>query len=878
MSQVITNAFEQYWQSSLAAEQPVVLDEFILADIPNLDINAPIDPDTGLPPAGQIVHRQTVDQRGRINNNAVAYTIVMDTTVGDFSFNAMYLRNKTNGVIGMIVYKGRENKLKTDQTTGQTGTSLVKSMLMGYDQAAEATITHVDAGTWQIDYAARLRGMDEDIRQLQADLYGHNTFVGDGFKVVEKDGAYQVTPGVAIVGGLRVELKQPEIIHPGTKQIGVWVDVHRSGSLLSEHQNHFTIITSVADLADHVDSNGYPHYVAKLGTVKADSTVIDDRGQGGSGGSGAIPDTLALWKRSMAEAGYDLIGQFGTALIIEASDQVVLSKSGKEVYAWMGELPKEIPIGATPENTGGMGSRSWNPINHELLRKELTSGGSDITSIATLEARLVDTDGYKLLGDSIVVRLSALKERFGVAAWAQAANYRIFHIDVDDEKSHPYIVPNGQTIILDAAVTHEAPSKCFDFTNSSGWRLTGNGELRGGTTRPLEQSPTHFGLYIQDCFRYSIDGNITVKYFGAVGMYGDGSSETSGDVSFSSVRGLRCEENYVNYQLLNGFQQEYTTFVSCWGIRATLANGIVETGNIYWLGGGLSHGYGDGIRLQQPSIGGNPHHGIFSGCEFNHNQGHNLLADKIAYGMNFANCSWFSGGASESGDIYINSSRGVNLDGGILGCDVRVIEDTREPHTGWNSIKNMHVFNVDWSNAGARIITGGSFSRNKLSIKNNFTNDGMWRFNDVGGAGVYANYRAADNIQITSAAQTLKFTSKMRDDRNCYDINTGFFTAPFAGVLRARACLHLLTNSNVQTAGHNLLFFRDDDGTGSAFTQLGKAKPVADGGNAMACVDGTFEIPVSAGAKILMQYQAPDFSTQLCDIDMNNSYISFEMM
>ncbi|MGN5061374.1 phage tail-collar fiber domain-containing protein [Aeromonas sp. 6P] len=257
--------------------------KFILADIPNLDITSPIDPDTGLPPESQIVHRQNVDQRGRINNNAVAYTIVMDTTVGDFSFNAMYLRNKQNGVIGMIVYKGRETKLKTDQTTGQTGNSLVKSMLMGYDQAAEATLTHVDAGTWQIDYAARLRGMDEDIRQLQADLYGHHTFVGDGFKVVEKDGAYQVSQGVAIIGGLRVELKAPEVIHPGTKPIGVWVDVHRAGSLLSEHQNHFTIITSVADLADHVDSNGYQHYVAQLGTILADSTIEDGRSQNSQG-------------------------------------------------------------------------------------------------------------------------------------------------------------------------------------------------------------------------------------------------------------------------------------------------------------------------------------------------------------------------------------------------------------------------------------------------------------------------------------------------------------------------------------------------------------------------------------------------------------------
>ncbi|WP_404839925.1 phage tail protein [Aeromonas media] len=373
MSQVITNAFEQYWQSSLAAEQPVVLDEFILADIPNLDITAPIDPDTVLPPESQIVHRQNVDQRGRINNNAVAYTIVMDTTVGDFSFNAMYLRNKQNGVIGMIVYKGRETKLKTDQTTGQTGNSLVKSMLMGYDQAAEATLTNVDAGTWQIDYAARLRGQDEDLRQLASQLYGHHTFIGDGFKVVQQDGGHQVTQGVAIVGGLRIDMKQPEVIHPGTKPIGVWVDVHRSGSLLSEHQNHFTIITSVADLTDHVDGNGYQHYVAKLATVQADSTVIDGRGQGGSGGSGAIPDTFALWKRSMAEVGYDLVGQFGTKLTIQNAKQVLLSKEGTKAYAWQGELPKDVPADATLENTGGFGPGLWLDKSDASLRKNVAS-------------------------------------------------------------------------------------------------------------------------------------------------------------------------------------------------------------------------------------------------------------------------------------------------------------------------------------------------------------------------------------------------------------------------------------------------------------------------------------------------------------------------
>ncbi|MGL5129894.1 MAG: phage tail protein [Aeromonas popoffii] len=364
MSQVITNAFEHYWQSSLATEQPVVLDEFILADIPNLDITSPIDPDTGLPPESQIVHRQNVDQRGRINNNAVAYTIVMDTTVGDFSFNAMYLRNKQNGVIGMIVYKGRETKLKTDQTTGQTGNSLVKSMLMGYDQAAEATLTHVDAGTWQIDYAARLRGMDEDLRQLASQLYGHHTFIGDGFKVVQQDGGHQVTQGVAIVGGLRIELKQPQVIHPGTKPIGVWVDVHRSGSLLSEHQNHFTIITSVVDLTDHVDDNGYQHYVAKVATIFMNGLPDDERSE--NNGGGGIPGTFNLWKRSMAEAGYSLVeGSFELGGVLPNQNSVMLDISSETVWSWNGEFPHAVIKGTDPKRSGG----NYRQRTAETLRK-----------------------------------------------------------------------------------------------------------------------------------------------------------------------------------------------------------------------------------------------------------------------------------------------------------------------------------------------------------------------------------------------------------------------------------------------------------------------------------------------------------------------------
>lgn len=277
MSQVITDAFASYWQQCLVDETPVELDEFVLAYVPGLDPDAPIDPASGLPLPEQIVHRHPVDQRGRINNDAVAYSIVMDTTVGDFTFNAMYLINSALNLVAMIVHKGDETKLKTDPANGQTGNSLVKSMLMEYDRAAEASETVIDASTWQIDYAARLRGMDEDLRRQALGTFGQAAFYGDGFKLVNASGLYKVQPGQGYVGGLLALLTSEQEVTPSAKPMGLWLDVYRAGTLLSPWVNHLTLTLSAADLVDYVDANGYPHFVTKLAVINADDSVTDTR-------------------------------------------------------------------------------------------------------------------------------------------------------------------------------------------------------------------------------------------------------------------------------------------------------------------------------------------------------------------------------------------------------------------------------------------------------------------------------------------------------------------------------------------------------------------------------------------------------------------------
>lgn len=302
MSQVITQAFAQYWQQCLIEQTPVVLDEFVLANIPNLDPELPIPADTGLPAASQIVHRHPVDQRGRINNDAVAYSIVMDTSVGDFTFNAMYLINRASGLVAMAVHKGPETKLKTQDATGKTGNSLVKTVLMEYDQAATATATHVDASTWQIDFAARLRGMDDDLRLQALQFFGPGTFYGDGFKLVNDAGVYKVQPGVAYVGGLRAELGEVRKMDlaSSAKPVGLWLDIYRAGSLLNAWVNQVTLTLSVPELHDYQDEHQHPHYVAKIATINADGSVTDVRRKrrirlvGDASGEGILEDAQGV--------------------------------------------------------------------------------------------------------------------------------------------------------------------------------------------------------------------------------------------------------------------------------------------------------------------------------------------------------------------------------------------------------------------------------------------------------------------------------------------------------------------------------------------------------------------------------------------------------
>ncbi|EAR1979747.1 phage tail protein [Salmonella enterica] len=277
MSQTtITLAFEQWKAQQGTTGEPVLLDEFIFANVPALDPDQPVDRNETLPPAEQIVHRQAVSRKGVVNDNAVVHSVVLGADVGDFSFNWIGLLNKASGTLAMIVHAPLQQKLKTAE--GQQGNVLTRSFLMEYNGAQAETGINTPAETWQIDFTARMAGMDERQRLENIDIFGAAAFFGDGYLVGKSGNQFYVTKGTGYVAGLRTTLAENLNITVTIRPVKVWLDVCWTGTLTSVWGVQ-SRITVADNLADYVQ-NGVQHYVFAVAGIDENGNITDLRPKG----------------------------------------------------------------------------------------------------------------------------------------------------------------------------------------------------------------------------------------------------------------------------------------------------------------------------------------------------------------------------------------------------------------------------------------------------------------------------------------------------------------------------------------------------------------------------------------------------------------------
>ena len=276
MASVITIAGEQLFAAKAQANEQLDIDTFIFANVPNQDPNAPINREEGIPTAN-IVYQQNVQQVGRINDNVVVYSTVLDSITGPFEFNWVGLYSSVNQKLVAINHVPTVTKTAT--APGAAGNTLNRNFGIEYSGIAELTDITVDAGTWQLDFTARLSGMDLLTQQLAADMNGKDWFIADGLKVVPRttENSFSVTPGVGYVSGLRVELKQEHILIVQSYPQFVYVDAWFSGNANSTWSPQLAFTVTNTEMDDYVDPSGAKHYVYKLAVINTANIVNDLR-------------------------------------------------------------------------------------------------------------------------------------------------------------------------------------------------------------------------------------------------------------------------------------------------------------------------------------------------------------------------------------------------------------------------------------------------------------------------------------------------------------------------------------------------------------------------------------------------------------------------
>lgn len=267
MSQVVTNAGEALLAQKAQANEQLDIDTFIFAYVPGQDSQAPVDRSEGLPPIAQQVHTQPVQQVGRINNNTVVYSTVLNSLTGPFEFNWVGLYSSVNNTLVAISHVKSVNKTITE--LGNAGNTLNRNFAIEYSGISNITGITVAPETWQLDFSARLAGMDALTQNLAMDMNGRDWFIGDGFKVepTVNDDEFRVIAGVGYVHGMRVKLEQDYVFSVQSYPQNVYVDVWFEGDASSQWKGYQQLKITNTEMGDYVDSSGEKHYQYKLAII-----------------------------------------------------------------------------------------------------------------------------------------------------------------------------------------------------------------------------------------------------------------------------------------------------------------------------------------------------------------------------------------------------------------------------------------------------------------------------------------------------------------------------------------------------------------------------------------------------------------------------------
>ncbi|WP_051249655.1 phage tail protein [Maridesulfovibrio zosterae] len=274
MSSVITVAGENLIAAKQGAGQLLVIDKMIFANVPDVDPEVAVDRSSQKPAAEQIMQEYDIpaEYMAYVSPNQVVYSAVLDSNDGDYDFNWIGLYSSAADVVVAITTLPTISKFKT---AGQIqGNHLTRNFMLSFDGAAESTGMTVAADTWQLDFSTRLSGLDERDRKTNRDIYGRARFWKDGFKLINTEGSYTLSSGVAYVEGIRIDLDNPFPVSGARLPKSIWLDVSLSP------QGSTVVAKAVPVYGDNFEDNiqdGIKHYFVKVADVDATGKIVDRR-------------------------------------------------------------------------------------------------------------------------------------------------------------------------------------------------------------------------------------------------------------------------------------------------------------------------------------------------------------------------------------------------------------------------------------------------------------------------------------------------------------------------------------------------------------------------------------------------------------------------
>lgn len=277
MSTVITAAGETLIAQKHISGEALVIDRIILANIPGLDVSLPVDPEQGKPAANKIVYDYVIpqDYKGFVNPNQVVYSMLLGSEVGNFQFNWLGLFSSAENALVAVTHLPVTEKWQTDKGSNTLGNNLTRNFLLQFSGAKAVTNITVEAKTWQVDFTARLRSIDDRERLSNHDIYGRSCFFRDAFKLVKESGKYKLKAGVGYVEGLHCVLKSDLQIAVSALPKNVFIDV----SLQQQGSNVVPVIVPKlgSTRADYTDGNNVRHYCIKIAEISAAGAIADAR-------------------------------------------------------------------------------------------------------------------------------------------------------------------------------------------------------------------------------------------------------------------------------------------------------------------------------------------------------------------------------------------------------------------------------------------------------------------------------------------------------------------------------------------------------------------------------------------------------------------------